>query len=133
MSFFAIENQWQFEEIRLHKQDTIFSLTILVLKMCPIFFGSVDDFGRFDDDLIQRRNTYFHYVHMWFQKSQKNLEWYLNTTRHYILRYLKTLQTKFVCPLVALWINSSSWPQPSRSQTTLLWSGLANLIQWFAI
>ena len=32
--------------------------------MCPIFFGSVDNFGRSDDKM--EKNDDFHQIHMWF-------------------------------------------------------------------
>ena len=35
----------------------------------PNFFRLYWWFGRSDDDLILRKNTYFHYMNMWFQKS----------------------------------------------------------------
>ena len=43
------------------------------LKMCPIFAGSVFDFGRSDNDMKRLR---FQKMHMWFhaQLTQNNLE-----------------------------------------------------------
>ena len=41
------------------KSDLIFKI-LYFLKMCPIFVGSVHNFGRSDGDIIYRKIAYFH-------------------------------------------------------------------------
>ena len=45
------------------------------LKMCPIFVGSVHNFGKSDDDIIYYKNASIQCMHLWFQTqlAQKNL------------------------------------------------------------
>ena len=60
--FFIIENQW-------HLKKTMKSERPSFLKWAQFFSALLMTFGKSHDDLRQRKNTYLHYLQMWFKKS----------------------------------------------------------------